>query len=78
MSRLARFRVAARLEHASRVSEATVTIDRESGVVSVRPLRRRRVYIMPLADAAAWIVRSTIVAELRAKRAARAARRKRR
>jgi hypothetical protein len=72
---VARFRTAARLELASQITEATVTIDRESGVVSVRPLRRRRAYIMPLSDVAAWIVRTTIRQELGAKLAARNSRR---
>lgn len=61
------------LDMASRASVGTVTIDRGAGLISVRPLRRRRVYALPLADVASWIVRTIIAAEVRERR--RAARR---
>lgn len=72
---VARFRTGGRLEMASRYTSATVTVDREAGLVHVRPLRRRRVYTMPLSAVAEWIVRRTILAELAEKRRARRARR---
>ena len=43
-----RFKVCGRLDHASRVSDGTVTIDRGAGLFSVRPLRRRTTYTLPL------------------------------
>jgi hypothetical protein len=62
--------VVARLEYASRLQSATVTIDREAALFTVRPKRRRRVYVLPLADVAAFVVQRIIRAELVAKRAA--------
>jgi len=73
MARLARFRVTALMEFASQLQTATVTVDRASGVVSVRPLRRRRLYTLPLSVIASWLVRSTIRAEQAEKRASRRA-----
>lgn len=65
----ARFRTFARgLQHFG-ASEATVEIDRRTQIVSVRMLRRRRVYSLPLswvAEAIAWRVSR---AEASAKRA---------
>lgn len=58
---------------------ATVIIDRARGLFAVRPLRRRREYVLPLATVAEWCVWSVARVELRekvkAKKAARAARR---
>lgn len=72
VSRRARFRVVARLDMASRATPGTVTIDRSAGgTFAVRPLRRRREYVLPLATVAELVVRSIIVAEVRAKRAER-------
>lgn len=76
MSRRARFRVIGRLDRAGGVTTGTVTIDRATGILEVRPLRRRRVYQMPLAVVADMVVRTLVVAELRERRAARAKRRK--
>jgi hypothetical protein len=77
----AHFRVVALLEMASRPQIATVTVDRAAGLFSVRPLRRRRVYTLPLADVAGLVVRGMIRAEVleraRAKNAARKMRRRR-
>jgi len=67
----AHFRVCGRLDMASRPSFGTVTIDREAGLFTVRPLRRRRVYTLPLSTVAELVVRGIIVAELREKRAAK-------
>lgn len=73
------FRVVALLEMASRPQIATVTIDRAANLFTVRPLRRRRVYTLPLADVASMVVRGLIRAEVleraRAKKEARRARR---
>lgn len=59
-------------------AEATVTIDRGAGLISVRPLRRRREYTLPLADVAEtvmWrIIKAEANAKLLAKKAARKAR----
>jgi len=74
---LARFRVVARLEMASQASVGTVVIDRGAGLFSVRPLRRKRVSTLPLADVAAMVVRGIIAAEIRDTRAAKRARRAR-
>jgi hypothetical protein len=74
---VARFKVLGRLEMASRPTAGTVIIDRGAGLFSVRPLRRRRLYTLPLGDVASWVVRSIISADVREKRAAKAARRRR-
>lgn len=76
MSRLVRLRVVALLEMASRPQVGTVIIDRDAGLVTVRPFKRRRTYTLPLADIAAFVVRRIILAELREKRRARKAKRK--
>jgi hypothetical protein len=73
---VARFRVCGRLDMATRPSYGTVTIDRGANLFSVRPLRRRRIYTLPLDNVAEMVVRSIIMLELREKRAAKAARRK--
>jgi hypothetical protein len=70
--RRSRFRVVARLDMASRASVGTVTIDRGAApLFSVRPLRRRRVYTVPLATVAEWVVRTLIAEEVRERRRAR-------
>ena len=72
---IARFRVYGRIDG---VNECTVTIDRETGVIAVRPLRRKRTYELPLAFVAGIIFERIAKAEARlkveAKRAARKAR----
>lgn len=72
--RRARFQIVARLEHASVATSGTVTIDRATGVVEIRPHRRRRVYLTTLAALASYAVR----AELRAEEAERRKNRRRR
>ena len=67
----ARVRVAGRFDMASRVQEATVTIDRERALFAVRPLRRHRIYELPLAHVAEWVVRSIITREVRERREAK-------
>ena len=69
MSRIARFRVSGRLDRASVASEGTVSIDRATGIVEVRPLRRRKTYQMPLAEVARWIVEVNVRAEVAEKKA---------
>jgi hypothetical protein len=73
---VARFRVCGRLDMASRASFGTVTIDRGADLFSVRPLRRRRVYTLPLSTVAELVCRTIIAAEAREKRAAKKARRR--
>ena len=63
-----RFQVFARLDQASRAQRGTVTIERESGLFQVRPLRRRRVYELMLSDVASIVVRSILRAELAERR----------
>lgn len=72
----ARFRITGRLDNAARVVAGTVTIDRAAGTFGVRPLRRRRVYELPLSTVADMVVDRILRAEAFAQRLARAARRK--
>ncbi len=64
-----RFRVVGTFDLAGGAQVATVEIDRASGIVSVRPFRRRRAYSLPLADIAAWICQVIIRSEVRERRA---------
>ncbi len=64
----AKARVFGRFTYASKSEEATVIIDRDLRLFSVRPLRRRRVYTLPLADVAEMTVRHIICAEVAEKR----------
>jgi hypothetical protein len=73
---VARFRVVGRLDLASRVTSGTVIIDRGAGLFSVRPLRRHRTYTLPLSTVADMVVQKIVAAEVREKRALKAARRK--
>lgn len=76
MGTRAHFRVHGRLDMASRPTPGTVTIDRRAGTFTVRPLRRRKTYELPLSDVAAMVVRRIVNAEIFAKRLAKAAKRK--
>lgn len=76
MSR-SRYRVMGRLDGAGGVRVGTVTIDRTTGILEVRPLRRRRVFSMPLSTVADMVCRAIVVAEVREKRAAKRAQRRR-
>lgn len=68
-----KFRIDGRFDGAA---GATVTIDRSAGIFSVRPLRRKRSYDLPLMDVA-WMVFGRIVkGEALQKRLAKAAKRK--
>jgi hypothetical protein len=74
MSRRVRLRVIGRLDLA-RPQEGTVTIDRDHGLIAVRPLRRRREYVLPLATVAEIVVARVIRAEVADRRAAKRGRR---
>lgn len=79
----AHFRVSGRLNTAgARGTEGTVTIDRGNGepgsaLFNVRPLRRRRVYTLPLSTVAELVVFAIVRQEAREKLAERRARRRR-
>lgn len=67
--RTARFKVAGKLDRVAGLHLGTVSIDRSSRpVFTVRPLRRRRVYALPLDVVADLVVLKVIAAELREKR----------
>lgn len=70
-----RFRVVGTFDTAGGAQVATVEIDRASGLMSVRPLRRRRTYSLPLVSVAAWICQRIIHSELRERRRVRLRRR---
>lgn len=63
------FRVIAALDRAGGPGPGRVTI--ENGIFSVRPLRRRRVFALPLAEVATMVCRRIVFAERGAKRAHR-------
>lgn len=75
----AHFKVFERLDLASTPQQGTVTIDRTRGLFTVRPLRRHRVYELPLSAVARMVCQHVIRVELvekrRAKLAAKKARR---
>jgi hypothetical protein len=71
---IARFRVSGRLDSASRYQEGTVTVERNSGLFVVRPLRRRRTYTLPLSTVAEIVCQRIIRAEVTSKKAERKAR----
>jgi len=73
--RVSRFRIYARLEMASRATHGTVMIARKEDLFSVRPLRRRRIYSLPLSVVAQMVVRSIIATEVREKAKAKRAKR---
>ncbi len=76
--RPAKFRVFGRFDSAGSPQEATVTVERDTKVFKVRPLRRRRSYDLDLATVAALVCQRVIIAEFRMKQAARSARRRKR
>ena len=63
-ARSARFRVHGRFDHAGAAQAATVTIDRRTGLFSVRPLHRRHEYTLPLSTVAEIVVARLIKADL--------------
>ncbi|MFZ5469459.1 MAG: hypothetical protein ACOZIN_08485 [Myxococcota bacterium] len=68
----ARFRVFGRFNGAP---AATVIVNRASGIITVRPLRRRKVYELPLAFVAELVMWRILKAEAAEKRARRKAKR---
>jgi hypothetical protein len=66
-----RFPVVGRLDHATRVQSGTVIISRSSGIFSVRPYRRRRVYTLPLSIVAEIVCQRILRAELAERKAAK-------
>ncbi len=62
--RPARARVVGRFHHAARITEGTVTLDRGAGLFTVRPLRSRKVYTLPLDRVAEMVVQRVIKADL--------------
>ena len=63
----AKFRVYGMLD-GPRPQEGTVTIDRVTGIISVRPLHRRRTFDLPLSTVADLIVSKICKAEAAEKR----------
>jgi hypothetical protein len=70
--RVSRFRVLGRLDMAGGAIPGTVEVDRDAGTLGVRPLRRRRVYSLPLSVVATMVCQAIVNAEARQKRAAKA------
>ena len=56
-------------------NQATVTIDRDCGLITVRPKHFKKKYEMRLTDVAESVMWKCIAAELREKKAARKAKR---
>ena len=77
MSRKIKLRLAdLRLERASRPQEATVTIDRDSGLISVRPLRSRQEYHATMPELAEIIVQRALAVARAEKKREKATRRR--
>lgn len=57
--------------------KVTTRVDRDAGTFSVRPLRRRKVYTLPLGTVATLVCGLVLRAELAAKKAAKKKRRRR-
>ena len=72
------FKVRDSLDGAGGAREGTVTIDRDAGLFHVRPLRRHRVYTLPLAMVATMVCRMIVAAEVREKKRAKKLARKKR
>lgn len=70
--RAARFRVMGVLDGSGGIRSGTLTIERVTGLVHVRPFRRRRVYTMPLSMVADMICKRIILNEVHEKRVAKA------
>jgi hypothetical protein len=67
VSRTARFRVLGQLDMAGGYVAGTVEVDRDAATFGVRPLRRHRVYVLPLAVVATMVCQAIVRAELREK-----------
>jgi hypothetical protein len=72
---VARFPVTGTLDGAGARQRGTVSVDRETGMFSVRPFRRKRTYDMPLSVVASMVCRAIILDELRQRRTAKKAKR---
>lgn len=59
---VAKFTVNAQLDSAGGKKKGTVSIDRETGIVTVRPLRSHAVYTAKLDDLADMIVKKALTA----------------
>lgn len=66
-----RFKVYALLDNAATAQRGTVEIDRDTGMLHVRPHKRRKRYSMPLSVVATMVCQAEILDELRKKRAAK-------
>jgi hypothetical protein len=73
---LAKFRVHGKLDSAGSLQDGTVVIDRESGMFTVRPLRRRAVFQMRLSDVADMVVHRVILSDAHDAKIAKLAKRK--
>lgn len=71
----AKFVVTARMDSAGGLQKGTVEIDRESGLVTIRPMGKHRTYTAPLSTVADIICQRIILNEMadskRAKKASR-------
>ena len=61
---VSRFKVSKVTQDFNGKPTATVEIDRNNNIVSVRPSHMRTSYSMPLADVANWIIGRCVMAEL--------------
>lgn len=73
--RKAKFRVHGTFDSCGSPQVATVTIDRDTKMFRVRPLRRKRTYELTLAAVAAWVCKQIIIYEYNEKQRAKKARR---
>ncbi len=76
-ARVAHFRVLGQLDMAGGVVPGKVDVDPNAGTFAVRPLRRHRVYTLPLSVVATMVCKAIVLAEAREKRAAKSKGRKR-
>lgn len=67
--RCARFKVFGQLDGAGGAKQGTVIVDRVSGLLHVRPFRRKRVYTMPLSMVADMVCKRILMNEVMEKRA---------
>lgn len=65
---IARFRARGRFVRASKETEAEVVIDRKVGLFTVRPLRSKRLYTLPLSTVAEIVVSKCVKADLATKK----------
>jgi hypothetical protein len=72
----AHFEVLATLDRAGAAVKGTVSIDRETGMISVRPRGSRRTYDMPLSTVATLICKAIIIDDVKQKKIARKAKRR--